>query len=138
MDSGFVSNAPLIRTPGIRTKLHTLLHRPSETSAGRYLRIATFIVILLSTLCFVLQSIPSCHSFAGGFLVIDGFVAVAFTIEYVIKFVVVPDGRGDEENDGTGRAAPRTSLKKGSARPSLEKKIEFFCVFYFFKSSLFF
>ena len=88
MDSGFVSNAPLIRTPGIRTKLHTLLHRPSETSAGRYLRIATFIVILLSTLCFVLQSIPSCHSFAGGFLVIDGLVAVAFTIEYVIKFVV--------------------------------------------------
>ena len=108
MDSGFVSNAPLIRTPGIRTKLHTLLHRPSETSAGRYLRIATFIVILLSTLCFVLQSIPSCHSFAGGFAVIDGLVAVAFTIEYVIKFVVVPDGRGDEENDGDNRPPPTT------------------------------
>ena len=61
MQGGFTSTAPLIRVETWRTRCHTLLHRPSDTPGGRRLRIATFALILLSTACFILQSIPELH-----------------------------------------------------------------------------
>lgn len=103
---GFVSNAPLVRTPGWRTKAHTLLHRPSETAMGRNLRISTFVVIILSTVCFILQSIPDLATWSGFWKAIDMIVALLFTVEYIIKLIVVPDGRGDEEHDHTNSRRP--------------------------------
>jgi len=87
---------PLIRTPGCRTRCHALLNRPSESFAGRVLRAATLFLILVSSLCFVLQTLPSLAKW-GGWEVIDVIVAVLFTIEYIARIVVAPDGRGDEE-----------------------------------------
>ena len=106
MQGGFTSTAPLIRVETWRTRCHTLLHRPSDTPGGRRLRIATFALILLSTACFILQSIPELHGFSTGWVIIDGIVAVLFTVEYVIRIIVAPDGRGDEENDELQRPPP--------------------------------
>ena len=93
----FTSDAPpLIRTPGCRTRCHALLNRPSESFAGRVFRAATLFLILVSSLCFVLQTLPPLAKW-GGWEVIDVIVAVLFTIEYVARIVVAPDGRGDEE-----------------------------------------
>jgi voltage-gated potassium channel len=110
MEAGFRASAPLIRTPDWRTKLHTLLHRPSDTPNGRLLRAVTFVVIVLSTLCFVLQSMPGLNGFSVGWQVIDGIVAFTFTVEYVAKVVVIPDGRGGEEYDGAHR--PRGTTRE--------------------------
>ena len=111
MEGGFATAAPLIRTPGWRTKVHTLLHRPSETYHGRMLRICTFAVIILSTLCFILQSLPELASWHTGWKTIDAIVAMLFTVEYVLKLIVAPDGRGDEEHDDRQRAAPASAWK---------------------------
>ena len=102
--------APLIRASNWRTTTHSLLNRPSESPRGRQLRIATHIVILISTLCFVLESVPAIEN-TPFWTVFDSTVAVVFTVEYVLRIYVAPDGRGDEEYDENGtRPMPASPL----------------------------
>ena len=103
-----ISTAPLIRTPGWRTRLHEILNRPSASFNGRVLRAVTLAIILCSTLLFVLQSIPSMASW-GGWGALDALVAVLFTLEYGAKLIVAPDGRGDEELDHLRRSTPTSA-----------------------------
>ena len=105
--SGGNASRPLIRPPGWRTKLHLILNRPSETPLGRQLRLSTLFLIVISTLCFVLSSIPKFASWLG-WGVIDVLVAIFFSIEYGARMLIAPDGRGEEEYDHRGRTAPRT------------------------------
>ena len=93
-----VASRPLVRHPGWRAKLHDLLNRPSSSPSARLLHVAVLGVILLSTLFFVLESLPTVAEW-GGWGPIDGLVAILFTVEYVARLVVAPDGRGDEEAD---------------------------------------
>ena len=89
---------PLIRPPSWRTSVHATLNRPSASATGRIVRAATLALILLSTACFVLQSVPSLAEWSG-WEWIDVIVAVVFTVEYALRMYVAPDGRGAEEND---------------------------------------
>ena len=107
--SGGTQSRPLIRAPGWRTTLHSVLNRPSSTELGRRVRAATLGLIILSTLCFVMQSLPSLQW--GGWQVLDVLVAIVFTFEYGARMLVAPDGRGDEEYDELSRAAPRTACE---------------------------
>ena len=106
--SATASSRPLIRAPGLRTKLHVLLNRPSATASGQRLRAATLLLILLSTLCFVLQSLPALATWVG-WVAFDALVAVIFTIELAAKLWVAPDGRGDEEYDSQRLSSPQPS-----------------------------
>ena len=73
MQSSFSSHqataapAPLIRAPGVRPRLHVLLNRPSSSRAGRALRAATLLVILISALLFVLESLRVWRHGVAGF-----------------------------------------------------------------------
>ena len=60
---------------------------------------------MLSTICFVLQSLPFAASWPG-WRAIDIFVAVVFTIEYGARLLVAPDGRGDEDDDTSASNPP--------------------------------
>merc|ERR1740117_2895811 len=69
--------APLVRPPGWRPQAHVLLFRPSSSSKAQALHSIITGVILVSTLCFVLQSLTAVAPWKG-WLVIDGGVAVVF------------------------------------------------------------
>ena len=69
---------------------------------------ATHIVIVGSTICFVLQSVPPLAGSAF-WSVIDCLVAILFTLEYAARLFVAPDGRGDEEYEG--RSLPTSPLR---------------------------
>ena len=103
-----ISTAPLIRTPGFRTRCHETLNRPSASFLGRTIRTITLSIILGSTVLFVLQSVPSLASW-GGWGALDALVAVIFTLEYGAKLLVAPDGRGDEELDHLRRSTPNSA-----------------------------
>ena len=60
----------------------------------------------VSPIAFYKLIIPELHGFSTGWVIIDGIVAVLFTVEYVIRIIVAPDGRGDEENDELQRPPP--------------------------------
>ena len=94
--TGTAPTRPLIRAPGWRTRLHAILNRPSESREGLVVRAVTLFLIVLSTLCFVLQSLSSVAGWPG-WQAIDIFVAVVFTVEYGARLLVAPDGRGDED-----------------------------------------
>ena len=76
VDGGAAPTRPLIRSPGWRTNVHALLNRPSSSPKARLVRAVTLGIILLSTMCFVLQSIASLSAW-GGWPVIDALVAIA-------------------------------------------------------------
>ena len=94
---------PLVRTQDWRAIAHNLLNRPTSSKGAFLLQIGTFGLIVLSTLFFVLESLPDVQW--GGWGVLDGLIAVVFTVELVLRFVVAPDGRGEEEEEATAAAA---------------------------------
>ncbi len=89
----------MIIAPSWRSRAHTLLNNPKSSPEAARLRLVTMIIIVLSTACFVLQSVPPVAPW-GGWGVIDALVAIVFTVEYSVKFYVAPDGRGDDEYEG--------------------------------------
>ena len=97
---------PLVRTQDWRATAHNLLNRPNSSKEAFLLQLGTVGLILLSTLFFVLESLPDVQW--GGWNVLDGLIAVAFTIELVLRFVVAPDGRGEEEEEETTATAALT------------------------------
>lgn len=103
MGHGDPGARPLVRTQDWRATAHNLLNRPNSSKEAFLLQIGTVGLILLSTLFFVLESLPDVQW--GGWDVLDGLIAVAFTIELVLRFVVAPDGRGEEEEEPTAAAA---------------------------------
>ena len=103
MGHGEPGARPLVRTQDWRATAHNLLNRPNSSKEAFLLQIGTVGLILLSTLFFVLESLPDVQW--GGWDVLDGLIAVAFTIELVLRFVVAPDGRGEEEEETTAAAA---------------------------------
>ena len=78
---------PLVRTQDWRAIAHNLLNRPTSSKGAFLLQLGTFGLILLSTLFFVLESLPDVQW--GGWGVLDGLIAVTFTAELVLRFVVV-------------------------------------------------
>lgn len=88
----------LIRAPSWRVVVHDLLNRPSSSRAARGVQIGTMAVIVLSACFFVLQSEPSLASW-GGWGVLDTLIALLFTLEYALRILTAPDGRGDEEDE---------------------------------------
>lgn len=88
---------PLVRRQDWRATAHNLLNRPNSSKEAFLLQLGTVGLILLSTLFFVLESLPDMQW--GGWAVLDGLIAAAFTIELVLRFVVAPDGRGEEEEE---------------------------------------
>ena len=98
------TNRPLVRAPGWRATTHDLINRPNSSRNAFVLHLATTGVILLSTLFFILESIPDLQSPAWD--VLDGIIAVAFTIELVLRFVTAPDGRGDEDDEHGSMLSP--------------------------------
>ena len=80
-----------MRTQDWRAIAHNLLNRPTSSKGAFLLQLGTFGLIVLSTLFFVLESLPDVQW--GGWGVLDGLIAVDFTVEIVLRFVVAPDGR---------------------------------------------
>ena len=97
---------PLVRTQDWRAIAHNLLNRPTSSKGAFLLQLGTFGLIVLSTLFFVLESLPDVQW--GGWGVLDGLIAVVFTVELVLRFVVAPDGRGEEEEEEATAAAALT------------------------------
>jgi len=95
----------LIRAPTHRAAIHDLLNRPSSSRAALVVHWLILGAILVSTLCFVLQSEPEMASWPG-WRHIDALVAVGFTAEYITRIIVAPDGRGDEAAEEDGRRQP--------------------------------
>ena len=106
------ASRPLIRAPGWRGMVHDLLNRPSSSTNARCLQVSTYTVIVISTSCFVIASFPTLTLWAG-WSVIDGTVAVLFTIEYAFRIYTAPDGRGDEDAEKAHALAtqPRTAAE---------------------------
>ena len=88
---------PLVRTQDWRATAHNILNRPNSSKEAFLLQLGTIGLIVLSTLFFVLESLPDLQW--GGWDVFDGLIAVTFTVELILRFVVAPDGRGDEEEE---------------------------------------
>lgn len=103
LDGRHVPTSRLIRAPSWRAVAHDLLNRPSSPAA-RNLHLATMLVILLSSLVFVLQSEPTLASW-GGWAVLDALFAILFTGEYLLRLLVAPDGQGDEADEQDAAAA---------------------------------
>ena len=115
LGSAHLQSTPLVREPGWRPTWHDLLNRPSSSPRARQLHLWTSGIIATSTVCFVAESLPSLHGWALWTL-IDASVCVFFTLEYALRLLVAPYGRGDEDAEP---ARPDASARWHFARQPL-------------------
>lgn len=114
-----IMNRPLITPPGDwKHTAHNLFFRPSSSPRARILHVCTCGLILLSTACFVLQTVPAVASW-GGWGLLDGLITVIFTFEYGARLYVAPYGRGDEEEETAPPPPSHSAARRRFARQPL-------------------
>lgn len=108
---------PLITSPGDwKHETHQLFFRPSSSPRARLLHLSTCALIFLSTACFVLQTLASVAPWAG-WGIVDGLIAIIFTVEYVLRLYVAPFGPGDESSE---HETPPSSDREARIRFALQ------------------
>lgn len=72
---------------GIRARIHEIIFE-AETPTGRTFDLALLIMILLSVLAVLLDSVPSIHSRYGDeLLMAEWFFTILFTVEYILRIL---------------------------------------------------
>ena len=65
----------------------------ADTRAGRLFDIGLLIIIVLSTLTIMLETVPQLNKYADVFYVLEWIFTILFTIEYVLRIIVVKQKR---------------------------------------------
>ena len=74
----------------LRLKLHTIIYE-ADTPAGKLFDIILLILIVISVLAVILESVASIHSrFGAELLLIEWIITVFFTVEYIGRILAVP------------------------------------------------
>ncbi|HEX6892380.1 MAG TPA: ion transporter [Chryseolinea sp.] len=65
----------------------------ADTPAGRFFDIILLIIIVLSTIVITLETVPQLEKYADTFYVLEWIFTILFTIEYVLRLMVVKQKR---------------------------------------------
>ncbi|KAA3619635.1 MAG: ion transporter [Calditrichaeota bacterium] len=71
-----------------RQKLHETIFE-ADTPVGKYFDIVLMILILLSVITVMLDSVNSLHQFRIYFIFIEWVITIVFTIEYILRLIAV-------------------------------------------------
>eukprot|EP00299_Pterocystis_sp_00344_P001860 c1177_g1_i1.p1 GENE.c1177_g1_i1~~c1177_g1_i1.p1 ORF type:complete len:453 (+),score=66.05 c1177_g1_i1:544-1902(+) len=100
-----------------RIQVWNFLTKPWGSDAARAMSLFVAGVVLLSLTCYVISSLPSMKSLAMGWNVIETACVIFLTIEFLLRWILVPERRSD---GSTG-----IWLKMGKFGKILESRLRF-------------
>jgi hypothetical protein len=80
------------RIQRIRTIIHNLLERPSSSKAAQFISIFVFILIAVSCLSLMIQTVPQYYNQDNMlWFIIDTIIVAIFTIEFIFRLLCTPN-----------------------------------------------
>jgi voltage-gated potassium channel len=74
--------------PAWKKRLYEIIFE-SDTTAGKTFDVGLLIIIVLSALVVILESVPQLSRYANTFFVLEWIFTILFTIEYILRLLVV-------------------------------------------------